>query len=66
MKNQKELQTQIQELNKRLENAKADRDVTNYTLKPYYLANEQYLFMLEEAQIELIKKLNQSLINKNK
>jgi hypothetical protein len=66
MKNQKELQTQIQELNKRLENAKADRDVANYTLKAYYLPNETYIALLEEKQIELIKQLNQSLINKNK
>jgi hypothetical protein len=64
--NQQELKSQIKELNKRLENAKSDRNVENYTLKPYYLPNEQYIFLLEEKQIELIQQLNQSLINKNK
>ena len=60
--NQQELKSQIKERNKRLENAKSDRNVENYALKPYFLPNETYIAMLEDAEIELIKKLNQSLI----
>jgi hypothetical protein len=64
--NQQEIKTKIQELETRINRAKEERNIENYTLKPFYLANEQYVFMLEEAQIELIKKLNQTLVNKNK
>jgi hypothetical protein len=62
--NQQELKSQIKELNKRLENAKSDRNVENYSLKAYYLPNETYIAMLEDAEIELIKKLNQNLKQK--
>ena len=64
--NQQELKSQIKELNKRLERAQNDRNVENYSLKAYYLPNETYIAMLEDAEIELIKKLNQSIININK
>jgi hypothetical protein len=60
--NQQEIKVKIQELETRINRVKEERNVENYTTKPYYLANEQYVFILEEAQIELIKKLNQTLI----
>lgn len=59
---EKELELQIIELNVRLERSKEDRNVENYTLKPYYEANEKYIEMLENKMIELIEKLPNRLI----
>jgi hypothetical protein len=63
---QKRLQESILELANRIEKAKEDRNVEFYQLKAYYRPNELYISMLEDAELKLIKELNQTLINKNK
>jgi hypothetical protein len=62
--NEQEIKVKIQELRVRIDRAKEERNVENYTLKAYYLPNETYIAMLKDAEIELIKKLNQNLKQK--